>query len=406
MSGDWRKGYTEAVRARYGLLNRAGKKAALDEYCETTGCHRKSAIRVLNGLRKKEGAKRPGPKAVYGAEELAALKAIWLGAEQPCGKRLVQAIPLWLPAYERSHTLKKGSKAKLLRMSAATADRLLKDAKARPKGRGLCGTKPGGLLKSQIPIRGESWDESRAGYMEADTVAHCGNSLEGDFVWSLTFTDIATGWTENRAVWNKGAAGVIEKIGQMEKALPFKLLGFDCDNGSEFLNHHLWAYLREREWPVEFTRSRPYKKNDQAHVEQKNWTHVRQLLGYERLGHAELVGPIDELYRLWDKLHNHFCPTLKLKEKLRDGAKVRRTYGKPMTPCQRALASARVDPAAKARLRKTMRELDPFELKREIEAQLRRVFALKRRLDGETESTIPVRENRQPVHVAFGNTFP
>lgn len=291
-------------------------------------------------------------------------------------------------------------------MSAATADRLLRPLKARMKGRGLCGTKPGSLLKTQIPIRGESWDESRPGYLEADTVAHCGNTLAGDFIWSLTFTDIATGWTENCAVWNKGATGVLEKVGQMEKALPFKLLGFDCDNGPEFLNHHLWAYLRRREAPVDFTRSRPYKKNDQAHVEQKNYTHVRQLLGYDRLALPELVEPINELYRLWGLLHNHFCPALKLRQKVRVGAKVRRAYGKAMTPCQRALESAQVDKAAKARLKRRSEGLDPFELKAQIEAQLRRIYQLKTRLEMESEPTIQVRENRQPIQVPLGNTLP
>lgn len=405
MGPQGKREYVEAVRERYRRMNRRGKGMILKEFCAVTGWHRKHAIRVLNGASKAKAA-RPGPKPRYGARELEALKAIWLGAEQPCGKRLVRAVHLWLPAYERRNTLEKGVKGKLLRISAATADRLLAPARASLKGRGRCGTKPGSLLKTHIPVRGECWDESRAGFMEADTVAHCGASMAGNFLWSLTLTDIATGWTENRAVWNKGAAEVMGKVAEIERGLPFGLLGFDCDNGSEFLNHHLVAYLRGRERPVHLTRSRPYKKNDQAHVEQKNWTHVRQLLGYERLESPELVGPINELYRLWGLLQNHFCPTLKLEEKSRVGAKIRRAYGKAMTPCERALRSRQVDKATKQRLRKEMKELDPFELKAQIEAQLRRVFDLKRRLEKRSESTIQVRENELTTQVAFGNIFP
>jgi len=405
MGPEAKKEYAEAVREAYGRMNRQGKKTILNEFCRVTGYHRKSAIRVLNGL-KREAKKKSGPEAVYGEEEVQVLKAIWLGMEQACGKRLVEGIGLWLPSHEKRKKLKKRVRENLLRMSAATADRLLKPYRAKVKGRLRCVTKPGSLLKTQIPIRGESWNEKRAGYMEADTVAHCGSSLAGEFVWSLTFTDIATGWTENRGVWNKGMAGVVEQMEGMEKMLPFKLLGCDCDNGSEFLNHHLWRHLRERKAPVEFTRSRPYRKNDQAHVEQKNWTHVRQLLGYERLGKMELVEPVNELYRLWGLFRNYFCPTLKLKSKVRDGSKIRKSYEKPRTPCQRVLECAEVDAATKARLRRQMKELDPFDLTEQIEVQLRRVFDLNRRLDEVQKSTIQVNAKLQPDKVTLGNIFP
>ena len=195
----------------------------------------------------------------------------------------------WLPCRCGCHTmrasfgaLEESLRSKLTSISAASIDRLLKPIRVQhPKG--LSGTKPGTLLKNQIPIRTTHWDITLPGFMEADTVAHCGNSLAGDFVWSLTLTDILTGWTECRATWNKGSSGVLEQIKAIEQALPFKLRGFDCDNGSEFLNHHLLRYFSEHPVKPVFTRSRPYKKNDNAHVEQKNWTHVRQLFGYERL---------------------------------------------------------------------------------------------------------------------------
>jgi len=334
--------YVEAVRERYGRITRRGKSAVLDEFCEVMGCHRKHAIRLLSAPRRPK-RKAPGPPRRYGAEELEVIKRIWLAAEQPCGKRLVAALPLWLPAYGRRFKLKPATRRRVLAISAATADRLLAPVRAKLKVKGLGGTKPGSLLKTQIPIRGSSWNEKRAGYIEADTVAHCGTSLAGDFVWSVTFTDIATGWTVNRAIWNKGSFGVIERVKELERELPFALLGFDSDNGSEFLTHHLYRYLRGRAKPVDFTRSRPYHKNDQAHVEQKNWTRVRQLLGYDRLERIELIEPINNLYRSWGRLHNLFSPTLKLKDKVRVGSSIKKRHEKPRTPAQRAIESDEVE---------------------------------------------------------------
>ena len=216
------------------------------------------------------------------------------------------------------------------------------------------------------------------GWFEADTVAHCGNSLAGDFIWSLTFTDIWSGWTEMRAVWNRGAEGVVAGITEMEQELAFPVLGFDSDNGSEFLNHHLWRYFARRRRPVKFTRSRPYHKNDNAHVEQKQWTHVRQLLGYDRLEDRRLVEPINALYTgPWSQFHNFFCPSVKLKTKERIGAKYRRRYDKPQTPYQRLVASRRVAKEAKKTLREVYESLDPFELKERIEKGLKTIRAIR-----------------------------
>lgn len=210
--------------------------------------------------------------------------------------------------------------------------------------------------------------------MEADTVAHCGDTLEGDFIWSLCFSDLATDWTELRAIWNKGAYGVMEAVREMEAKLPFALLGFDCDNGSEFLNHHLWRYFARRKEPVLFTRSRPYHKNDNAHVEQKNWTHVRCLLGYERLENLGLLKPINALYRgVWPLYHNHFCPSVKLREKRRDGARLIKRYDQPKTPYQRLLDSGVLDVQKRAALEQQHAALNPFALKRQIEAQLKEI---------------------------------
>lgn len=236
----------------------------------------------------------------------------------PAANAWAPALPLWRPHYQGLHGKLSAKQRELLRdVSPATLDRLLAAARTTHPLRGRCGTKPGGLLKTQIPIRTGTWDVTRPGYLEADRVAHCGASLAGDFLWSLTYTDIATQWTEGRAVWNKGAAGVLAATRTVAAALPFALLGFDCDNGSEFLNHHLLGYLHERKQPVAFTRSRPYHSDDNAHVEQKNWMWPRQLLGYGRLEQAELVPLVSALYEeVWGPLMNFFLPSLKLKERV------------------------------------------------------------------------------------------
>lgn len=400
MGPQFRREYLEAMGEVYRRSNRQGKSRILDEVCRLCGCHRKSAIRALARPPSPSPVPgRSGPKPRYGGEPLLkALRRIWSASEQPCGKRLVAAIPLWLPALEKRMKLDTRTRSLLLEMSAATADRLLAPDRARhPAAR--CTTRPGTLLRSQIPVRAGLWDEKRPGYVEADTVAHCGSSMGGNFVWSLTFTDIASGWTENRATWNCGAHGVCERIADIERGLPFDLLGFDCDNGSEFLNHHLCSYFADRPSKVEFTRSRPYRKNDQAHVEQKNWTHVRRLLGYERLEHPELVGPINELYLLWGLLHNFYSPTLKLIGRDRVGSRTIKRYEKPCTPVHRLLKSPEVKPTAKDRLNATLEKLDPFELNRKIRGRIKAIHGLRRQLLLEEEGA--ANHNRQPETQSF-----
>lgn len=375
-----RQAYLKAIRERYCRSDRRNKKAILDEFCAVCGYARKYAIRLLNRKRKAGSTtpKRPGAKPKYrSAALLEPLRRIWLASDQLCGKRLKAALPLWLPHYEAHYGAVAASvRSDLLHISAATLDRLLKPLRVQhPKGLG--GTKPGSLLKTQIPIRTHHWDETLPGFMEADTVAHCGTSLTGDFVWSLTLTDIVSGWTECRATWNKGAQGVLAQIQSIEHALPFPLRGFDCDNGSEFLNHHLLRYFTDHPGQPNFTRSRPYQKNDNAHVEQKNWTHARQLFGYDRLDKPDIVALMNDVYsQLWCPLQNHFCPSLKLKTKLRDGAKYRKTYHPPQTPYQRLLDHPEVPEPTKDALRHQHQALNPFELKAKIEQQLKLIFSL------------------------------
>ena len=371
-----RKEYLEKMRARYGRAQgRKYKTRLIEEVVALCGYDRKHVIKLLRAGPVVRVLKRSGPAARYGMEVVTVLERLWLASDELCGKRLKAAVASWLPHYEREYgALGEPIRTALERVSAASIDRLLEPARVRRAGKGRSGTKPGRWLKNQIPIKTDQWDEKRPGFMEADTVAHCGDSLEGDFIWSLVFTDIATGWTEMRAVWNKGSSGVIEQIRAIEKSLPFGLLGFDCDNGSEFLNHHLWRYFTERVKPVQFTRSRPYHKNDNAHVEQKNWTHVRCLLGYARLERPALVERINRLYRgPWQRFHNHFCPSVKLLEKRREGGRIIKRHDKPETPYQRLLESGTLVAAAAARLKRAHKQLNPFELKRQIDAALRQI---------------------------------
>lgn len=379
MGNQAKRAYLEAIRKRYRQAPKSGKAKILDEFCAVCGYHRKYAIRLLGRSPGQAGNRRPGRKPRYSHPQLLeALRRIWLATDQMCSKKLKAAIPLWLPHYETEHgPLESSVRACLLAASAATLDRLLRPVRAEIPRHGLSGTKPGTLLKNQIPIRTEHWDITLPGFVEADTVAHCGNSLAGDFVWSLTLSDILTGWTECRATWNKGAHGVVSRIQDIERALPFPLLGFDCDNGSEFLNHHLLRYFADHPCQPAFTRSRPYKKNDNAHVEQKNWSHVRSLFGYERFDHPGLVDLMNDLYaNEWSQLQNHFCPTLKLVEKTRVGARYRKKYSPPQTPYARILACAHVDEARKQRLQALHETLNPFALQRKIQAKLRGIFKL------------------------------
>lgn len=362
--------------ARYATRSREGKSRMLDELCEDYQYERKYAIKLLGDrLTSGEGRGHPGPERRYEGIE-SVVQHIWLRAEQPCGKRLVPILRQWLPYYERRHgRLSYGQRQLVGQVSAATLDRLLAPARARHSGRGRCGTKPGSLLRSEIPIRTGTWDLTQAGFLEADSVAHCGASLAGDFIWSLTYTDILSGWTEGGAVWNKGAAGVLAATQAVEERLPFRLLGFDSDNGGEFLNHHLWTYMRARRAPVEFTRSRPYHSDDNAHVEQKNWTWARQLLGYGRLENPELVGPISALYReVWAPWQNFFLPCLKLERKWREGSHWRRRYESPRTAYERLCAPGILPLKARRQLRDRYQSLDPFALKDELEKRLKPIL--------------------------------
>ena len=376
MGHNERRSYLLAIRARYLSAGRLGKAKILDEFCAVCGYNRKYAIRILN-KKPAQPRKKPGPKPKYQSEAiLEPLKKIWFTADQPCSRKLKEIIPAWLPCYEETYgALSEEIRDKLLKISRATIDRLLSAVRTENRLKGRCTTKPGSLIKSKIPIQTGQWDIKKPGYLEADTVAHCGNTTVGKFAWSITITDICTGWTENRAVWNKRSAGIYHRISEVETTLPFETLGFDSDNGSEFINKTLLDYFTNRDKPVQFTRSRPYKKNDNAHVEQKNWTHVRHLLGYDRIDNIKAVKLINDLYRNeWSLYQNYFMPSMKLIDKQRVGAKYKKKYDKPMTPFERILVSEHIDQATKDKLNNNYKKLNPFTLKAEIERKLSMIF--------------------------------
>ena len=379
MSPRSKKEYIEAIFLRYKEASYNQRTIILDEFCATCRYHRKHAIRLLRRFKRfvKPRVKKRGRSPVYQRDLiLKPLKQIWLAANLPCSKRLKAILPLWLPGYVQSfgHLSSEISQA-LLNISAATIDRLLHPIRIQYKTRGRTTTKPGTLIRKHIPIKTNQWDESRPGFLEADTVAHCGQSLSGMFVYTIDCVDIATGWSEQRAVWGKGETDVLEQIKQIEKSLPFPLLGFDCDNGGEFLNYHLLRHFAQRQRPVQFTRSRAYHKDDNAHVEQKNWTHVRQWLGYQRLDDPKVVPLLNDLYRQeWRLFHNFFCPSVKLLSKERIGSKTIKHHDRPKTPYHRILESPHISLNIKQGLSKQLEKLNPFVLREAMEKRLKKIL--------------------------------
>ncbi len=379
MSPRSKKEYVETIFPRYKQASREQKILILNEFCATSGYHRKHAIRLLRKYKRfqKPKPKKRGRTPVYAKPSiLKPLKKIWLSANLPCSKRLKAILPLWLPGYTQSFgNLPLQVSQALLNISPATIDRILHPVRIHYKKRGRATTKPGTLLRNQIPIKLNQWDESHPGFLEADTVAHCGNSLLGMFAYTLDCTDIATGWTEQRATWGKGETGILTQIKDIEKSLPFPLLGFDCDNGGEFLNHHLFRHFSQRKKPIQFTRSRPYHNQDNAHVEQKNWTHVRQWIGYDRLDHPETIPLLNTLYtQEWRLFHNFFCPSTKLLQKERIGSKTLKHYDSPKTPYQRILESPYISAQIKLSLAKQLETLNPFMLRKTMDEKLKKIF--------------------------------
>jgi hypothetical protein len=384
MSQQTKKEILEKLRTRYGKAGKIHRVKLIDQAVELTGYHRKSAIRSLN-WEPALSLGMPGligrPKEYEPASLLSPLKTIWLSGQQPCGKRLQAMMAEWVPAYEAYHqSLPSSVRERLLEASSATLDRLLRPARSQHrKSRG--GTKPGTMLRQQIPIRGGAWQENQPGWTEADTVSLCGGCVEGENTWVLDNTDICTGWVELRGMHGRGQHATVEQLKDIERAQPFVWLGLDSDNGGEFINRHVLSWCQKgRRQPIYYTRSRPYRSNDNAHVEQKNWTHVRHWLGYQRHDNPDVAPLINALARgALGQFVNLFSPNLKLesKEQKTDGPE-KRQYGPALTPYARVLASPDIRREKKNQLRALKGELNPFELEVIIQKQLKQIDRLRR----------------------------
>jgi len=380
MSQTTRVEVLKKLRRRYESAGQEHKRKLLDQAQELLGYHRKSAIRALGAPTVVRGPViiTGRPLAYEPGRLLPWLRPIWQATDYACGRRLVAMLPEWIPAYEQhERRMPVEVREKLLLASDRTLDRLLAPLKGQGEGRSL--TRPGTLLRQLIPIRGSVWEEGKAGWMEVDTVALCGGSVAGEFVWMVDGVDYATTWVEVRAMWGRGQVGTLAALQDVEASLPFALLGLDSDNGGEFINHHVMSWLQKRRRPVFMTRSRPYKKDDNAHVEQKNWTHIRQCFGYERHDNPEVVEPMNALVKgAYGQLLNFFHASLKLERKERKEGRVRRIYGDAQTPLSRVLASAEVTGPTKQRLRKEKSDLNPFALKLAVTRSLKAIAAMRR----------------------------
>ena len=370
--------YTEKLRERYSrMTGRQARGKILDEYIEVTGFERKYAIKVLGGTRRKTTEKsQRGKKAKFKPAAGKVLEELWWAMDQPCGKRMRDMIPLWLDHFKRIH---KSTREGVLKMSPATIDRWLAPLKAAG-GKKRLPPRSESAIKALVEIRAESWDEDEPGWTEVDTVAHCGGDMSGSFVWTLTSVDIVSGWSEVRPVWNRGQYTTLKGIEAITEAQPFDLKGIDSDNGGEFLNHHLHRWTQAK--GIKQTRSRPYRKNDQAHVEQKNYTHVRQFLGYDRFGHQELIEPLTVLLEKWSLFKNLYSVTMEQISKTREGCKQIRRHAKTnRTPAQRLLDGGKISSVQRSWIEEQMATTNPFEMKKEIEEGLRDFFELVEKLD-------------------------
>jgi hypothetical protein len=357
-----------ALQRRYRQAAKRDKGRILDEFVAATGYHRKRAIGLLRHGPPPPRAGHGGRPRTYAAVVIGALRQVAEASGWLCGKRLAPFLAELVPALEAEGALRVEPAVRplLLGLSAATIDRRLQAARRQLRPHGLSTTKPGTLLKQQVPVRTYTpWDEQRLGFVEIDLVAHCGPSTAGHYLNTLVVTDVLSQWTECLGVWGKGQAAVFAALEVLRERLPFRLRGIDSDNGSEFLNAHLVRYCTAQH--LTFTRSRPYWKNDQAHVEQKNWSVVRRLLGYDRYESTAALSALNAVYsdlRVWT---NHWQPVLKLVGKERDGAKVRKRYDGAATPYRRVLATGELTRAARARLDQAHTARGPAAVRRALD---------------------------------------
>lgn len=375
MSNQSKRELVERVRHRYLHGSRKEKTKILDEFVAVTGLHRKAAIRALGGGYV-QGRERRGRPPVYTGATIAVLAEVWRIAGCICGQRLAPFLPELVTALERHGelVLDAETREQLLAMSASTIDRKLQPWRQQ-QGRGVSTTKPGTLLKQSIPVRTfAGWDEVIPGFLEIDLVAHCGQTTEGLYLNTLTTTDVVTGWTTCLLLHHRSQLAVSAALDDLRLRLPFPLLGIDCDNDGLFINGTLKRYCEDNR--ITFTRARPYQKNDQAFVEQKNGNIVRQTIGYRRYRSPEAAALIECIHSLLADYVNFFQPMQKLISKERRGAKVSKKYDAAQTPYQRAIASPQLSPIARIRLRHHYRQLNPAALRRQLDATLKNLSNL------------------------------
>lgn len=372
--------YSEAVGPRYKAASKEEKGKILDEFTKVTGLHRKSSIRLLKRVTHHRAGKRRGRPPEYGAEVAEALKAVWEASDRLCSKRLQPFIPEMVKVLKRhgEQQMNTSMEAQLCHMSPSTIDRLLRPPRQVGGRKPISTTRPGSLLKSAIPIRTfADWQENKPGFMEIDLVAHCGESTEGFYLNTLCAVDVASGWTECLPVWGKWQEKVRQSVHGMRLHLPFPLLGIDSDNGSEFINQCVYNYCRDEK--ITFTRSRPYRKNDSCHVEQKNGNVVRRLVGYERYATKAAFESLGRVYNLIRLYINFFQPTMKLVSKTRHGARVHKVYDTAQTPYQRLMQSEVLSEVKKVELAATYNGLNPVLLLKQINSNLEKLWRLAER---------------------------
>jgi len=369
--------YTEAVRERYLGGSKKEKGKILDEFTKVTGCHRKAAIRLFRRGNQPGVNKKPGRPRQYSAAVARALRVAWEATDRLCSKRLHPFLPELVKVLRRhgDSTVTTEIEAELCRVSASTIDRLLRPYRRLGGRRPFTTTKPGSLLKSSIPIRTfADWQEDRPGFLEVDLVSHCGESTEGFYLTTLSTVDVASGWSECAGVWGKGQERVGGAVHRVRQRLPFPLLGLDSDNGSEFINQHLYNYCQRE--GITLTRSRSYKKNDSCHVEQKNWSVVRRLIGYDRYNSRAALEALNRVYNLLRLYVNFFQPVMKLVNKTRHGAKVYKVYDTAQTPYQRLLKAGILTEAKRQELAATYHGLNPVTLLKQINENLEYLWAM------------------------------
>ena len=367
--------YLNAIYNRYHKVSKKLKHLILDEFCATTGLNRKYVIRRLSedpSTRRREARRR---KCAYGSQVISVLASVWEASGYPCSERLKALLALWMPWIKERFRIDSVLEGQLVSISARQIDRRLKERKTQIRKRIYGRTKPGTLLKHHIPIRTDNWDVKTPGWTEVDTVSHSGTCAEGQFCHTVNQTDILTTWVEGRAVLGKAEDKVVDALDEMAQALPFALKGIDSDNGSEFINWHLLRYCKRKK--IQPFRGRPYKKDDNAHIEQKNWTHVRKLFGWDRYDTQEATDAMNDLYRNELRLFmNLFIPSIKLLRKERIGSRLKRVYETSKTPFERVMDSTMGDPQKVAALKNLRDTLNPFDLSRAIDNKLERIYRL------------------------------